>query len=282
MRHGEDDIAPPQAQIDAQCEPFGRECRAFARLKEVEKEHLAVRCYGYMIFDKATEQILADKLGLDDWGRNAEDYPEFEGRPLQAIVKEFLPPPETAISEKDARRMIKDLKEIHQCGIVVYDIKYDAYIGPTLVDFSVAATVPHIQFDQRFGFNYDNYFLATSDLSRLDEDVFRWFNEVVRAGPRIWVRTQQPDYHLRKRHRSDQENNAYNEIPLKFDWRKCANEWTKLPRRSKRLRDSAAKDNRAPVKKRRRRKKLLQQTPYPLQALREPSSDFDWTELNAQ
>lgn len=67
---------PPVRQLEAQCSPFGREGRAFARLKEAGKEHLAVKCSGYLIVDAATEETFAVQLGLVDRGRDADEFPE--------------------------------------------------------------------------------------------------------------------------------------------------------------------------------------------------------------
>lgn len=245
-------MMPYDAMIEAQCEPFGRECRAFARLKEMGKEHLAAKCYGYMIFDAVMEQLLADKLGLVAWGRDAKEFPQFKGRPLYGIVKEVLP--HTTFSAKDARKLVQDLKEIHRCGILVADIKYDAYVGTRLVDFSFAATVPHYQFDDRFKFNRDWPITAAQDFGHLDIDVFEcWDTEIRRDEPEIWVRAFYPKYEMRK-HR---EPVFYD--PRQFDWRKCANEWTKLPRRSARIEKLPVKKC-TPVlsaKQRRKRKEVL-------------------------
>lgn len=222
IKAGEKDIAPPQNQIDAQCHPFFRECRAFARLKEVGKEHLAVKCYGYLEFDKTIEKALADQLDLDDWGRDPEVWPEWEEQPLYALVKEFLP--HTEFSRRDAPKMVHDLKEIHRCGILVNDLMYDAYVGRQLVDFSFAVTVPHIQFDKRFRFNHSDPVTTYEDFGSL-ENIFQHWNYLHPSARKI---TLQADYDLTYNLRSRKE--PYE--PGDFDWRACANEWTRLPRKS--------------------------------------------------
>lgn len=213
---------------------------------------MAVKCYGYMTLDTAMEQSLADKFGLVEWGRNAEDYPQFERRPLDAIVKELLP--RTAFSAKDARKLIQDLQEIHRCGILIADLKFDAYVGTQLVDFSFAATTPHYQFDDRFRFNRQNPISAAQDYHNLDLEVFDYWNtEIRRTGPQIWVRTCHSKYDMRKY----REPKFYE--PRQFDWRQCANEWTKLPRRSARI-ERLPVEKRAPVlsaKQRRKEKEAL-------------------------
>lgn len=238
---------PPWSQIQAQCEPFGRECRVFARLKEIDKEHLAARCYGYLVFDAAMERRLAHDFGLDDWGRDAKAHPEWENRPLHAIVKEFLP--DVEFTPKDVRSMISTVKELHRAGIVVDDIKYDAYVGTKLVDFSFAITMPHIRFDDRMGFNRKFPVQAWADLCQLDRAFDHW-NRLHKEGPAIWVRSMS-NYRFTTRLRSWKAGvkgeprrepwkpKTYD--PREFDWRKHANEWTKIPRRSARIQKSESK-----------------------------------------
>lgn len=226
-----DNIAPSNSQIEAQCHPFNRECRAYARLKEVGKEHLAVKCYGYLLFDKSMEQALADQFDLTDWGRDPEYYPKWDKQPLHAIVKDFLPPAD--FLRRDAPKISQDLKDLHQCGIVVNDVKYDAYVGRCLVDFSFAVTAPHIQFDKRFRFNHSDPATPRDDLDSL-EDVFRHWNYLhpsqrkIKTCDRGYVAL---GYSLRSR------KEPYD--PRDFDWKACANQWTMLPRK-RRWRRAAA------------------------------------------
>lgn len=232
IKRGKDeDIAPPDSQIEAQCHPFNRECRAYARLKEVGKEHLAVKCYGYLLFDKSMEQALADQLQITDWGREPEYYPEWDKQPLHAIVKDFLPPVD--FSRRDALKMRQNLKDIHQCGIIVNDVKYDAYVGRLLVDFSFAVTTPHIQFDQRFSFNSSDPVTPYQDFGHL-ERVFQHWNYLHASERKIKACDDcymELEYNLRSR------KEPYE--PRDFDWKAYANQWTKLPRK-KRWRRAAA------------------------------------------
>ncbi|KAK9421585.1 hypothetical protein SUNI508_05515 [Seiridium unicorne] len=69
--------------------PFNCESRAYARLKELDKESIAVRCYGYLMLGEECQTALRQKDQLDweeDWGH----CDAFEGRPLQALVKELV------------------------------------------------------------------------------------------------------------------------------------------------------------------------------------------------
>ncbi|EEU35619.1 uncharacterized protein NECHADRAFT_52380 [Fusarium vanettenii 77-13-4] len=140
---------------------FNSECRVFGRLKEVGREDLAVRVHGYMLVylnEQVEEQF---KIALD----NSPTIPSTSGaelfehldpkEPLMAIVKDWVPGGHPAHDEKDEKdgkwlrptkfpKMLRDLKELHKCGIVVRDLKYQQYINGTLVDFSHAWTIPHI------------------------------------------------------------------------------------------------------------------------------------------
>lgn len=251
IQPGEEDIAPPHSQITAQCHPFSRECRAFARLKEVGKEHLVVKCYGYLEVDAATEQALADQLGLDDWGRDADVWPEWEKQPLHALVKELVP--QTEFSRRDAPKMVYDLKEIHRCGIIVNDVMYDAYVGRRLVDLSFAVTAPHIQFDERFRFNDSDPVTPYQDFGCL-EDVFRHWNYLHPSKRKITV---QADHDLEYSLRSRKE--PYE--PRDFDWQACANQWTKLSQRSARAKKLGRKRPRAVAKTGRKKKKSIRRSP---------------------
>ncbi|KAI8712753.1 hypothetical protein NCS52_01374300 [Fusarium sp. LHS14.1] len=140
---------------------FNNECRVFGRLKEVGREHLAVRAHGYMpvYLNERVEEQFKIALGNCSYLRSTSgaelmEHPNPE-EPLMAIVKDWVPGGEPAHDERDEKdgkwlrptkfpKMLKDLKELHKCGIVVRDLKYQQYIDGTLVDFSHAWTIPHI------------------------------------------------------------------------------------------------------------------------------------------
>ncbi|KAJ4209583.1 hypothetical protein NW759_013437 [Fusarium solani] len=140
---------------------FNSECRVFGRLKEVGREDLAVRVHGYMpvyLNEQVEEQF---KIALDNCsflnspsGAQLLDHLNPE-EPVMAIVKDWVPGGHPAHDESDQKegewlrptkfpKMLRDLKELHKCGIVVRDLKYQQYINGTIVDFSHAWTIPHI------------------------------------------------------------------------------------------------------------------------------------------
>jgi hypothetical protein len=76
---------PKEEDIVNKPEPFHSECRAFGRLKEVDRENLAVRCYEYIFLDQDQEALLSTKFGALDWNRREEH----EKLPLRALVKDL-------------------------------------------------------------------------------------------------------------------------------------------------------------------------------------------------
>jgi hypothetical protein len=57
----------PPADLHPYLDPFSNECRAYARLKETGKEHMAIECQGYVCF---SESYLEEKgVTLGTWPR---------------------------------------------------------------------------------------------------------------------------------------------------------------------------------------------------------------------
>lgn len=209
--------------------PFYSECRAYGRLKELNKEHLAARCYGYLFLSAEQEKKLDKKLGPFAWKNEEIILKRDPDSPLQVIVKEFIPDKEF-FTNKDARRMVRDLKELHRCGIVVMDIKEDAYLGGSLVDFSHSRTVPHLQFDPALGFDpyREGQRAVWEDLGNLS-DVFTEWDEEPENVPKINMRRLTPDWWRVSTLRNKDENPFgnihtyhYHCDPTKFDWRRAA------------------------------------------------------------
>lgn len=204
--------------------PFYSECRAYGRLKELNKEHLAARCYGYLLFNADQEEALQDKLGPFQW-KNEEVMADRDGSPLQVLVKEFIPG-KVHFEFKDARRMARNLKALHRIGILVMDIKEDAYLNGILVDFSHARTIPHVKFDPALGFDpyTEGQKSIWADLGNLDE-VFEDWNDEPEHSPKInvavipkWERLGS----LRNKDVDAAGNTDYKFFdPTKFDWRRA-------------------------------------------------------------
>ncbi|KAF4499369.1 hypothetical protein FAGAP_4442 [Fusarium agapanthi] len=156
---------------------FYNECRVFGRLKELGREDLAVKSYGYLQFDLSDEKVQRHFLPFGNGARktlgfrgNKEPTDEDVIRcllqhddlriPMMAIVKEWVPSsegpklvrwppprPDRAVVKKGIGhlpRLLRNLRELHKSGIVIRDLKWQQYLDGQLVDFSFAWTIPHI------------------------------------------------------------------------------------------------------------------------------------------
>ncbi|KAJ4123089.1 hypothetical protein NW768_010082 [Fusarium equiseti] len=165
---------PPQppAIMDVlreQATSFKAECRVYGRLKELGKEHLAVRAHGYLklfITPELQEQWEAgvkrkfpnDQYWQDECGSALKvlDIRADPSQPVYAIVKDYVPDhrntgghptAEREMKQQQIKRipqMLRDLHQLHKCGIVVRDLKEQQYYQGKIADFSHAWTVPHI------------------------------------------------------------------------------------------------------------------------------------------
>lgn len=132
-------------------DPFNCECRAYGRLKEENREDLAVRAYGYLILSPDQQAEIAGKMGVRhsslisaSWGAHGEHY----GLPVRAIVKELVTDDfgedyPFAITEAQAPQVWSDLKGFHALGIRVGDIRENNYVRGKLVDLGRAWTMYH-------------------------------------------------------------------------------------------------------------------------------------------
>ncbi|KAI8717424.1 hypothetical protein NCS52_00818300 [Fusarium sp. LHS14.1] len=133
-------------------EPFNCECRAFGRLKEADCEHLATKCFGYLLLEEDNERVMMDQfkdLALDF----TEHYPEFDLRsrflgkdgrppPIRGIIKELGQPNEN-LCTGTLRGILGDVTQIQQLGIIRLDIAHRQIISGKLSDFSTTITFPH-------------------------------------------------------------------------------------------------------------------------------------------
>lgn len=205
--------------------PFYSECRAYGRLKELNKEHLAARCYGYFHLTAAQERQLQKTLGPFEW-KDEDTIAERDNSPLQVLVKDFIPD-KVPFEPKHAHHMVRNLKSLHRCGILVMDIKEDAYLNGTLIDLSHARTIPHINFDPALGFDpyKEGQQAVWSDLGNLNAVFYDWDQEPGNM-PKINLRVV-PDWDRVASLRNKQEH-ALSNIqnykffdPTKFDWRRA-------------------------------------------------------------
>ncbi|AEO64203.1 51201625-949d-47d4-967e-f4f2a0cb2345 [Thermothielavioides terrestris] len=148
-------LANPQLYIDY-FDAFSCECRAYGRLKDENREDLAVRAHGYLFLTQEQEATISKKI-LGATYKPDHDEAELDGRklwnrceehrhlPIRAIVKDLATDPDP-LWPAALPGMWSDVKDLHRLGILVRDITVFNYIGAKLVDFSRAWTWPHPAF----------------------------------------------------------------------------------------------------------------------------------------
>ncbi|KAK7416216.1 hypothetical protein QQZ08_012094 [Neonectria magnoliae] len=247
--------------------PFNAECRAFGRLKEINREDLAVRAYGY------TRLFMTEEMGKKmhaAYGPNRKNPPSHTSwklpspdHPIMAIVKDWLGYVHAEPYWKRHQRASKffpmihrNLLALHKSGIVVRDIEAQQYINGVLVDLGQAYTIPHI-YDREFGkmpcWTFAS--LAAWDLLRFHHMVWDWNNtewpETMHPRPRqstfISRRDEEACDRLRPRvyrQRPYLPILNYDRVdvyvmpdmppfdPSLFDWRKAANKGRTTTKRS--------------------------------------------------
>lgn len=146
-------------------EPFSAECRAFGRLQEMDRQELAVRCFGYVLLDEEHERAMLAQFagdlnywhfngGGDDWGydKDFDARLRFVGKdgrppPLRCIVKAFGQAiqieEEASFREVMARRLLRDIIRLQKLGIIEIDVGIQQLIDGKIGDFSTAITMPH-------------------------------------------------------------------------------------------------------------------------------------------
>jgi hypothetical protein len=157
-------------------------CRAYGRLKEVDRKELVLRCHGHLMIGAAIESMNAEHFGIQEWDRGALD-----NGPIRAIVKDLLPR-QDPFQPHMIRTMTRQLKELNSLGILVWDVKEDAYLGGTLVDFSQARSQPHVYLDWSAGFwsKEDVLKEGLTDYARFDDNVINEWNQA--HDKQIWDR----------------------------------------------------------------------------------------------
>lgn len=138
-------------------DPFNCECRVYGRLKEEQREELAVRAHGYVLLTKGQEKHITEVLGeYVDWESHPEPlecsglFTRMEAQrhePLRAIVKEYIESSEPWAASQ-VPQMHADLEELHKLGILVRDIHQGNYLEGKIIDFSMAWTMYHICLDR--------------------------------------------------------------------------------------------------------------------------------------
>jgi hypothetical protein len=166
-------VPPKEEHIVNKLEPFHSECRAFGRLKEVDRENLADRCYGYIFLDRDQEALLSTKFGPIDWNRREEH----EKLPLRALVKDLIEE-EIEFTRAQIPRMIRNFKALYSYSIYAFDMKEDNCRNGTLIDLSSAETLPHLTMNFAAGIYSEEYIreLILDSANCFDDIIRRWNN----------------------------------------------------------------------------------------------------------
>ncbi|PVH98884.1 hypothetical protein DM02DRAFT_673089 [Periconia macrospinosa] len=149
------DRIPSEKHLLENIDPFYAECRAYGRINEVhaelhrgkkskdlrEMDFLAAQCYGYHLITAEEERDLMTKFPDMNFWRNTEEHGTL---PVRAIVKQYIPPPSLDPKMRSVKRMLRDLKTLHNKGVYPIDIREDNYRHGMLIDFGSALTTPSV------------------------------------------------------------------------------------------------------------------------------------------
>ncbi|KAG7291064.1 hypothetical protein NEMBOFW57_001074 [Staphylotrichum longicolle] len=201
-------------------DPFNCECKAYGRLKQENREDLAIRAHGYLLLTPEQEAEVEKKAtGVKDpeqaswnfWGR----APEHRYLPVRAILKDLIRP-QDPFSPGHVSDMWSDLEDLHRLDIIVRDINVFNYLGGKMIDFSRAWTTPH-PFPTAMA-SYGVKRARKSDPMNLHKALIEWGME------RRWDWDVIPE-ELIKRAAGMGTNGRYGVNPSRYDWRK----WEKDP-----------------------------------------------------
>ncbi|OIW25320.1 hypothetical protein CONLIGDRAFT_691242 [Coniochaeta ligniaria NRRL 30616] len=198
-----EEVIPAAVQYDY-FDFFNRECRAYGRLKEANREDLAAKCHGYILLTEKMEQRLLAFADLPANSGNEEYYIEFWGRgegpeylarkesanflPVRAILKDLLPG-SCGITIPEAPRIFRDIVELQRLGILLADVAERQWVAGQLIDFDRSITTPHVLLTPKmFGYDLTPYLrskmqcspeelvmaLARRDFEEFDEMAERW------------------------------------------------------------------------------------------------------------
>ncbi|KAK4198120.1 kinetochore Sim4 complex subunit FTA2-domain-containing protein [Triangularia verruculosa] len=187
-KYAEARLAKPEFYVDY-LTPFSCECRAYGRLKQDEREDLAVKSHGYLLLTQEQEVEVTLAMGVDDEQLDEPDSlldepdshlngnnfwcrsEQHRGHPIYAIVKEFIPSGLGHFSQPQVSQLWSEVEELHKLGILVRDLHVRNYMNGKLVDFSRAWTMYHPCLD----INPDSLdWLRVEDPQELLEAISSW------------------------------------------------------------------------------------------------------------
>lgn len=222
-------------------EPFSAECRAYGRLEEAGHLELAVRCFGYFFLDEKHEKALHDRFSRPKLhfsaGNDARSTFVSKGKsgrepPIRVLVKE-LGRQDEKLRDRDARKILRDVIQLQQLGIIHIDVGHRQIISGKLGDFSTTITVPHFVTNPELNpqltpewisaMEFETFQFSINDYWTFDEMVLEWNEENEDRKDQVSVyayprgRGLQVKYNLRN---TPGRNRIYTFVdPRRYDWR---------------------------------------------------------------
>ncbi|KAK4033491.1 kinetochore Sim4 complex subunit FTA2-domain-containing protein [Parachaetomium inaequale] len=218
-------LASRQRYIDF-FDPFNCECRVYGRLKQEEREDLAVRAHGYLLLTPEQEDELCRMIegidydepvdpdkngnGTNTWGR----WEQHHHLPLRAIVKDLATHPDP-FKPAQITDMWKDLEELHGLGILVRDITVFNYYNAKLIDFSRAWTWPHPSLDAITSYHLKDQ--LQRDPGGLEDVIVEWGIDMRWNWDEVEISQDLQDCASGK---GEGERGPFGVDPRLYDWRK--------------------------------------------------------------
>ncbi|KAH6658088.1 kinetochore Sim4 complex subunit FTA2-domain-containing protein [Truncatella angustata] len=155
-----------RADLQTYMDPFLSERRAYGRLKEMNRESLAVKCHGYLIYsesfleEKGVDLSSAAESSQFSWRNNQSsifldaipEEPVGHGsKRIYALLKDLAPVEDSEIpTQSQVKQMSRDLVALHKLGIFHGSISYKCFMTGKLIDLGTSQTVPRPFLDGHF------------------------------------------------------------------------------------------------------------------------------------
>lgn len=141
-------------------DPFNNECRAYGRLKQEDREDIAVLAHGYILLTAEQEQHVTKACGKEYIDPETQTAEELDGQGLwgrwewhrherlRAILKDFVDEQTSDFEKSQIPQIYEDIETLHSLGILIRDIHPGNYMGGKIIDFSRSWTMYHPYLDR--------------------------------------------------------------------------------------------------------------------------------------